>query len=309
MENKTFLDKNNQEVHYLSYEINNSKCSVVISHGMAEHPQRYEDLASYLNSYGINVYAIYHIGHGEYAKKLGHMEKNDFSLCIEHLSNLVDIVKKKNNHEVFLLAHSMGSFMGQLYITLNHNIDGLILSGSTKASLIMKLGSYVSSIVYSFSKEKDKPSPFMDKLAFGAYNKKYDVVKTKFDWLNQDEKEVKKYIDDPYCGWVGSVGFFYNLTHGIKEMGKKKNLKNIDKNLPILIHGGEKDPVSNFKKGLIALYKQYKNLGMDDVDLRIYENDRHEIYNEINKKEVYEKTLEFIDHCLIKKEKELAHIM
>ena len=92
-------------------------------------------------------------------------------------------------------------------------------------------------------------------------------------------------------------------------MGKKKNLKNIDKNLPILIHGGEKDPVSNFKKGLIALYKQYKNLGMYDVDLRIYENDRHEIYNEINKKEVYEKTIEFIDHCLIKKEKELAHII
>ena len=37
------------------------KAILQISHGMVEHPARYDDLAKYLNSNDINVYGIYHI--------------------------------------------------------------------------------------------------------------------------------------------------------------------------------------------------------------------------------------------------------
>ena len=86
-----------------------------------------------------------------------------------------------------------------------------------------------------------------------------------------------------------------NLTTGMANMGKKKNLKNINLDLPIYIHGGACDPVSNMGKGLYDLEKQYKDLGVKKVKLDVYVNDRHEIYNELNKQEVYENTLRFIE--------------
>ena len=298
MEKLSFINKASEEVNYLKFEVKDAKCSVVIAHGMAEHPYRYAHLASYLNENGINVYAIFHIGHGECASKLAHMDKGDFDRCISNVSQLVDFARNENQHKVFLLGHSMGSFMSQLYITRYKNIDGVILSGSTASSAFLSVGAFIAKVIGAFNKDKTKPSKFLDNVAFGSYNKKYENPKTKFDWLTNDENIVNQYIEDKYCGWVGSIGFFMNMTNAMAQMGKKKNIKNVDKNLPILIVGGKCDPVSNFEKGLINLEKQYKKLEIKDVTLIMYDNFRHEIYNEINKEKAYEDTLRFISKHL-----------
>ena len=81
------------------------------------------------------------------------------------------------------------------------------------------------------------------------------------------------------------------------SMDKKKYLKNINKELPIYIHGGSDDPVSNNGVGLNKLLAQYEKIGVKDVKLTIYDGARHEIYNETNYKEAYENTLKFVcDH-------------
>lgn len=293
MEVKKFINKKNQEVYYLHWPISNPKAKVVISHGMAEHPIRYNLLASFLNANNIEVYAIYHIGHGKYASKVGHMAKGEFDQCVTNIYELIENVKE--DKKVILLGHSMGSFISQLFVTRYHNIDALILSGSTVRNAIAPMGAFVSSLICAFSKDDSLPSPFLDNMAFGTYAKAYDNPRTKFDWLTKDESIVDEYIKDEYCGWVGSKRFFNNLTSGMNEMGKKKNIKNVDVNLPILIYGGSKDPVSSFGKGLHGLLKQYKDLGVKDVSLIIYENDRHEIFNELDKEKVFEDTLSFIN--------------
>ena len=79
------------------------------------------------------------------------------------------------------------------------------------------------------------------------------------------------------------------------EMGKIKHIKNVDLKLPIYIQGGNMDPVSDYGKGLYALKKQYDELGVERVELTVYDGARHEIFNETNKAEVYENTLAFIN--------------
>ena len=298
MKDLFFVNSKGQDVNYFLWDIENPIATVVISHGMAEHALRYDALANYLNENKIKVYAISQIGHGPHAEKLGHMGKDEFNLCVSNLNDLVEQAKLENNVPVFLLGHSMGSFLSQLYIERYHNIKGCILSGSSAATPIMKVGSFIASVVYAFSKDKTKPNKFMDNMSFGSYNKPLGKVRTKFDWLNRDEAEVDKYIEDPLCGYVCSTSFFKYMTKGLAEMGKKKVLKNVDKNLPLLIHGGSMDPVSNCGKGLYALEKQYQKLGLTNVKLIVYENARHEIYNELNKNEVYENTLNFIKENL-----------
>ncbi len=295
MKQYTFKNAANDTVYYLKWETTSPQAVVVISHGMIEHPERYDELALYLNQYDISVYAIYHIGHGEVAEVLNHMGEGDFDKCISNLRELVTLVKEENeNNPVILLAHSMGSMMAQHYITRYQDIDGLILSGSTKSTFLFKAGAVISTLVTAFTKDKTKPCKLLYKIAFGMYNNYFKNPRTEFDWLNRKEDEIDKYLADPYCGGVCSASFYKNVMVGMATMGDRKMLQNIDLSLPVYIHGGACDPVSDMGKGLRHLEEQYKRLGMKNVKLDVYPEDRHEIYHEWNKQEVYENTLEFV---------------
>lgn len=298
MDKKMFKNAAGEQVVYLQWSVLAPRAAVVISHGMVEHPGRYGDLASFLNEQQISVYAICHIGHGEDAKVLNHMGKGDFDRCVANLNYLVKLAKAESRAPVFLLGHSMGSFMAQHYITRYRNLDGLILSGSTTATPLVKVGAVLAKVMCAFSRDKTKPSPFLNQLAFGSYNKAFPDAKTDFDWLSRDEEQVQKYIDDPLCGGICSVSFYQNLTAGMATMGKPALLEKISRELPIYIQGGDKDPVSNMGQGLYCLKQQYDALGVRRVKLDVYPGARHEIFNETNRDEVYRNTLSFINSSI-----------
>ena len=298
MEKKHFLNKEGQKVYYLQWSAANPRATVVIAHGMVEHPARYDDLAAYLTESGIAVYGIYHIGHGPDAAILNHMGAGDFDRCVDNLHELVGLAADETGAPVILLGHSMGSFLSQLYVTRYHDLAGLILSGSTKAAPIAKMGAVLATVLTALSKDKTRPSPFMNNMAFGAYNKAFPNRRTDFDWLSRDEAQVDKYIADPLCGGICSVSFYKNLTCGMAKMGKPEVISKVSKDLPVYIQGGSMDPVSEMGKGLYALRDQYTALGLSRVELSVYDGARHEIFNETNRHEVYRNTITFIDSIL-----------
>lgn len=295
MEKRMLKNAAGEQVFYLQWRVPAPRAAVVIAHGMVEHPARYDDLASFLNANQISVYGIYHIGHGEDAEILNHMGKGGFDRCISNLNYLVKLARSESRAPVFLLGHSMGSFMAQHYITRYDNLEGLILSGSTTASALVKAGAILAKVMCAFSRNKTKPCPFLNSMAFGSYNKAFPDAKTDFDWLSRDEQQVQRYIDDPLCGGICSVSFYRNLTAGMASMGKSSLLKKINKDLPIYIQGGSMDPVSDMGKGLYSLKQQYDALGIKKVKLDVYPEARHEIFNERNRDEVYHNTLAFIN--------------
>ena len=83
-----------------------------------------------------------------------------------------------------------------------------------------------------------------------------------------------------------------SFLSGLSKIQKTKNIKNISKELNILIIGGADDPVGNFGKGLNNLFKLYSEFNLD-VSLIIYEHARHEILNELIKDKVYQDILKF----------------
>ena len=298
MEKKQFQNKEGRKVYYLRWQVSEPRAAVVIAHGMVEHPDRYDDLAAFLNESGITVYGIYHIGHGPDAEILNHMGEGDFDRCVDNMHELVQLAAAETGVPVILLGHSMGSFLSQLYVTRYHDLAGLILSGSTKAAPIAKMGAVLATVLTALSKDKTHPSPFMNNMAFGAYNKAFPDHRTDFDWLSRDEAQVDKYIADPLCGGICSVSFYKNLTCGMAQMGKPEHTCNVSKDLPVYIQGGSMDPVSEMGKGLYALRDQYTELGLSRVELTVYDGARHEIFNETNRHEVYRNTLAFIDSIL-----------
>ena len=116
----------------------------------------------------------------------------------------------------------MGSFLSQRYISLYGNsIQGVILSGTSgNQGPILNIGIRIAKKEVAKEGPKAK-SPLLNNLSFGNYNKKFKPTRTDFDWLSRDEKEVDKYIEDPYCGGIFTTSFYYDFFRGLKENFKK----------------------------------------------------------------------------------------
>ena len=289
------MEKLSNGVYYAtSWVIDNPKAIVVISHGMAEHAERYDDFARFLNNNNYSVYAIHHIGHGDAIKDIkGHFEKGDFDKCVDNLRSLITDIRKEIKAPLYLLGHSMGSFMAQSFIQkYPYDIDGVILSGSAKTGALHKMGSFVAHLLFAFTNQKAQNN-FLDKVAFGSYNKRFEPQRTKFDWLSRDNAIVDKYIEDDLCGYVCTTGFYKAFFKGMTSLNK--NVDEIRKDLPIYIFSGEEDPVGNYGEDVINLCHNYLNHGIYDVEIKLYEGGRHEMLNETNKDEVYNDVLIWLD--------------
>lgn len=270
----------------------NVKGIVQIAHGMAETALRYEGFAKVLTENGYLVYANDHRGHGKTAGKLENLgilaEEDGFELLVRDMYQLTLIIKESYpNIPVFLFGHSMGSFASQRYIMhYGKELAGVILSGSNgRQSMINKIGFLIAK--QEVKKNGRNAKSFkMNKLSFGNYNQAFQPNRTEYDWLSRDNEEVDKYINNPYCGGVFTAGFFHDFLQVLIENGKGKNIDLLSNSLPIFIVSGDKDPVGDFGKGLKKLYHTYKKHGMIDVSLKLYPEGRHELLNEINKEEV-----------------------
>ena len=129
-------------------------------------------------------------------------------------------------------------------------------------------------------------SRFIDKLAFGAYNKKIQNPATSFDWLSRDGERVQGYIEDPMCGFVFTVNGFGTLFELISRLHDKKNLERIPKALPVFMVSGTADPVGDYGKGVNAAFDSLKEAGLENISLKLYEGGRHELLNETNRQEI-----------------------
>lgn len=266
---------------------------VHISHGMAEHSARYLETAKQLCAAGFIVFAHDHRGHGQsmnggvsgqYAKRDGwKLVKDDLALVQTHITDAYPELP------LFLLGHSMGSFISMSYlIDFNPRLSGVILSGSN----------YDNPIRYKALKPIIKAekirigatgkSPIIEFLTFGSFNKGIINPKTDFDWLSSDANEVDKYITDAACGFSCTNQLWDDLTDGLISISSNQQLKKIESALPIYLFAGCKDPVGDNSKGVRRLTHKLISSGHTDVTCKLYPEGRHEMLNESNKADVVE---------------------
>lgn len=261
-----------------------------IFHGLAEHTARYERFARACNAAGISVAAHSHRGHGENCDgdALGHFADYDgWDKVIDDAVMVQQhIVKRHPGLPLVLLGHSMGSYVAQSFMIRGHgSISALILSGSSFAPRSQLRAAHWLSRFERWRGGRRSKSPLLNKLGFGEFNKRFEPTRTAFDWLSRDEAEVDKYVNDPLCGADSSSQLWFDLTGGLLEVTSRRSLAKIDASLPILIIGGSLDPVGG-RKGLASLADAYARSGHKNLSLKIYDEGRHEMLNEINRDEV-----------------------
>lgn len=284
-------------------EPKNIRGIIQIAHGMAEHILRYEDFTKFLVRHGFIVYGNDHRGHGGTIKapddKGFFAEEDGFEKVVKDMKQLSDIIRDEHpNFPLILLGHSLGSFLTRRYVQLYvRNVSGIILSGTGFNKGIGKIGLQIARWE-RWRKGPRTPSPLMHKLVFYGFNENFAPPKTEFDFLSRDDEVVAKYVADKYCGITCSTSFYIDLLTGLDLIHRKEEVKKTPKNLPILFISGTLDPVGDDGKGVKKAYQLYKRIGCKHVQMKLYQDARHEVLNEINKEEVYEDILHWLNNVL-----------
>ncbi|NVM45443.1 MAG: alpha/beta hydrolase [Candidatus Lokiarchaeota archaeon] len=309
----TFKDKDDIEIFVYKWEPDiPPKAVVQIVHGLAEHAKRYARVAEVLCNDGYVCYANDARGHGRTAGDLtektlagnaGVLGPNGWRGVVNDLRELTNIIKKEQpDLPIFLIGHSWGAFLSQDYIQdWGNELKGVILSGTNgkvRNSVII-----AGKLLLKFEIKKldpTEPSQKMYDMNFKSNNHDWDAEEgaTGFEWLSRDKEEVQKYIDDPWCGFVSPASLWLEFLHGFEKIYDSKQEQKIPKELPIHFISGSLCVIGNKTKGVNAMINRLKKYGIKDVTYKFYQDARHEIFNEINRDEVFKDVINWLNSHL-----------
>ncbi|TGQ78198.1 alpha/beta hydrolase [Mesorhizobium sp. M8A.F.Ca.ET.207.01.1.1] len=281
-----------------------ARAVVQINHGLAEHAARYDRFADFLAARGFHVYVHDHRGHGATKAPdvpLGRFADTDGpAKVIADVDAIHDLIAgEQPDLPVILFGHSMGASVALNYL-LRHSRRihaAAIWNGNFSQGLLgqvalgilawerMRLGS-------------DVPSRLLPKLTFQAWGKAVPNHRTLFDWLSRDEAEVAKYIADPLCGWDASISMWRDVVAMALNGGKDAGFAAVRRDIPVAIVGGEKDPASDYGKGITHLADRMRKMGFSNLVSKVYADTRHESLNEVNRDIIMDDFASWADNVL-----------
>jgi alpha-beta hydrolase superfamily lysophospholipase len=276
---RSFKDEFGVDIVFYEWPVADPKAIIQIAHGLGEHARRYDHMAAVLNRAGFSVYADDHRGHGQTGlgqlekkqiKKLGNLGLGGMDATYQQVGAFSKLIKAENpGKKLILLGHSWGSFIAQKVINKASELyDAVVLSGSA-----LTMPGY---------------------LATGDFNKVWKKLpgSTGYEWLSRDVEIQKKFVADPLTFMAAAMQVF-GVSNSLKLFGTPS--KQVRSDLPILVQVGQADPIGGeySNKALVKAYR--KNAGTNDIELFVYHDARHEIYNELNKDQIIQDLIDWIN--------------
>ena len=299
----TSFFKSRDRIHNIRYHVwfpEKAPVGVVqISHGMCEYVERYDDFAQFLTEHGYVVCGNDHLGHGgsvSSPEELGYFApEKGWETAVKDMHQLTGIMKRSYpSLPYFLFGHSMGSFLARAYsIWYGRELTGAVYCGTAGP---LKGGEIMLLAVDAAKHRHDEfyRSKTINGIAFGSYNKRIDAPRTEFDWLTRDESVVDAYIEDELCGFMFTLNGFENLGKLLWYVSQEKWFSSIRKDLPILLIAGTADPVGDYGEGVKKVFNKLISYSAQ-ARIHLYDDDRHELLNELDREEVYNDVLEFFE--------------
>lgn len=275
-QDKSFTDAQGLTIHYYVWKASKPRAVIQISHGLGEYAARYEWVAQQLVSAGYTVYADDHRGHGQTGAeqhggdltKLGKLGPGGMPATVEAVRQLTGIIRRENpGLPLVLLGHSWGSIIAQILVnTHSSEYDAVILSGTAYRTFAHMNG--------------------------GELNAKHKHLGTTgYEWLSRDTAVSEAFLKDPLTFSAKALKLF-GLVDSLRLLGKPA--KGIANDVPLLIQVGSDDPFGGAESAKLLADSYLTRGGLSDVELIIYTDARHEIFNETNKAEVVADTIAWL---------------
>jgi alpha-beta hydrolase superfamily lysophospholipase len=278
MQRSTFTSPvDDLELATFEWDVPDPRGVVQVAHGLAEHSARYDRFARALNAAGYTVRASDHRGHGaSISSKPGDFGAPGFEALIADVAAYGASVH--GDLPLFLLAHSMGSFAAQsVILTHSQQYAGVVLSGSTALDLLA-----------AGMAQAEGP------VGLEAFNAGFEH-RTGYEWLTRDEAEVDRYVADPLCGFDLPDETVPALFGAAGTLADPTALARIRSDLPLLVVSGSDDPLAGGGQLVEVLGQRYRDAGLVDVTVKLYDGARHEILNETNRDDVTTDILAWLD--------------
>ena len=292
MKKQYFESFDGKKVPYLFFESKRYKYknNIVIFHGMTEPIDRYAEFGEFLASNGYNVFVMEIRGHGELKdSEIGDFGKGGIKSVFKDIDSFFKKVLSKvgatpSNTTIF--GHSMGSLVGAEW-GIKNKYKYFILSGFPLKSQLIAIGgnfaTFLEKVIFrkvsAFNKISEK------------WNGNFEPNKTKFDWLTRDETENKKYEDNELCGYSVTPKFYSEIFSTIGFINR--NYKKLDEHARILAIYGTDDKVIDipYITQIFNILRKKKRR----INILENKNGRHESLNEINKYEIYDEILKWLN--------------
>jgi alpha-beta hydrolase superfamily lysophospholipase len=273
---RTFVDADGVTIHFYLWRAGKPLGVVQLAHGLGEYAERYEELAQRLVGAGFTVYADDHRGHGQTGleqwggdhSQLGKLGPGGIRSTIESVRELTAIIRKENHGlPLVLLGHSWGSLIAQSIVNSHaEDYDALVLTGTAYRTLLHMNG--------------------------GDLAKKHSHLGTTgYEWLSRDEGVGHAFRDDPLTFKANALKL-YGLMESLRLLGRPS--KRIVHDIPVLIQIGSEDTLGGVRSVELLAKSYLTRSRLTDVELIVYTEARHEVFNEINREEVFADTIAWL---------------
>lgn len=263
-----FTDSFGVTIHYYRWSPKGTPRGIVqLAHGLGEHALRYGDLVETLVNSGFEVWADDHRGHGKTGleqwgndtAKLGRLGPGGLPATIRQVRDLTALIRRERpGVPLAFLGHSWGSLIGQIILNQGGAAD-------------------YDAVVFSGTAYRMPGS--MNAGDLNAHHKHLGDIGA--EWLSRDTAVHEKWRDDPLT-FVADTLKLFGPIDAARLIGRPKRME-VD--IPILIMVGSDDSLGG-EPSARKLAAAYRKVGVSAVDLIVYPDARHEIFNEVNADQV-----------------------
>ena len=272
----TVVEKTENGRYYREWQIESPKAVVLLVHGLGEHCQRYDAVASALNRAGYIVSSMDLPNHGRSDGVKGHVDS--FSLFQDAVMDLYQRVKVSYPlSPLFIVGHSMGGLITtQFLIDHQDKFQAAVLSGAAIETVAQPPAWQVKIITVI---SKAFPSLGMVPTVDGSM-------------VSRSADVVAAYNSDPLINHNKlSAKLLVEFANAMERVKASANIIN----LPLLIMHGSADKLT----ASAGSQWLFDNIVTNDKSLRMYEGLYHEIFNEPEGPKIYQEVVDWLNAHLI----------
>lgn len=252
------------------HELESPRGEILIAHGFGEHSGRYAALTDHLSNHNYSVTAYDHRGHGLSDGLPGHVES--FNEYDEDLARIITSVRSRSKAKsLFLIGHSMGGLIALRYMARR---DGA-LTGAIISAPLIEVAVPVPAHKLMIARVSARMAPRM------RLNNEINPSN-----LSRDPEVGRAYAADPLVNRKVSAKWFAEATRAMEEVAEWAPRIMT----PMLVMHGTDDRLASVE----ATRRTFELIKSPDKELVIYPGYYHELFNEPEKQEVFERVTEWL---------------
>ena len=253
------------------HELANARGEILIAHGFGEHSGRYGALTDHLVNHNYSVTAYDHRGHGLSDGLPGHVES--FGEYDEDLAKLISSVRSRSQAKsLFLIGHSMGGLIALRYAARK----GGTLTGAIISAPLIEVAVPVPAHKLMIARVGARMNP--------RWRLDNEINPAN---LSRDPEVGRAYAADPLVNRKVSPKWFAEATRAMQEVAEWAPRITT----PVLVMHGTDDKLASVS----ATQRMFERIESRDKELVIYPGFYHELFNEPEKQDVFERVTEWLD--------------